>query len=103
MALVLVTLSLGQAVSGSRVSGWRAASRFDSVTATDGSELFGVEICLVDSPHIEPGATLLCVLRLWAADLLPARIEPGTHLTILEGAKQVATGVVLCFAEVASE
>jgi hypothetical protein len=90
-------------VGGHRASGWRATCRFDSTAATDGADLFGVQIDVVGPSRIDPGEVVLCVLRLWATEVLPGPIEAGTHLTIFEGAKQVAIGTVVSFAEVGND
>lgn len=102
-ALVLATVHLAESMGGHRSSGWRATCRFDSLTTADGADLLGVEIAVVGPSRIEPGEELLCVLRLWAADVLPGPIGAGTQLAIFEGGRQVADGAVVSFAEVVDE
>lgn len=63
----------------------------------DGADVIGLEMELPKGCSIEPGLSVQCVLRLWAADVLPGPLSAGTRLTILEGAKTVAFGHVESF------
>lgn len=96
-AIIHAVIQLLPGVSGHRASGWRSVCRFDSIVATDGADVFGVEVELLGPDRIEPGERADCRLRLWAADNLPGPVAAGTSLLILEGTKEVATGQVVSF------